>query len=81
MQVSSASSTVPRTAKECEIRWLGERHPEFDRSQWPQSEIAKVKQLVGSAKEGEIDWVDIAAKLGVGFHPSRPERLPDIFSD
>ena len=66
VQVSSAgSNAVHRTAQECAIRWLGERHPEFDRSSWSPAELAKVKELVGDAKEGEIDWVEIAAKLGV----------------
>ncbi len=57
---------MQRTAKECEIRWLGERHPQFNVAQWTKSEIAKVKELVGSAREGEVDWVEIAEKLGVG---------------
>ena len=64
-QVSSASPTGHRTAKECEIRWLGELHPDFSDAQWTQSEIAKVKQLVAGAREGEVDWVDVAKKLGV----------------
>ncbi len=56
---------MQRSAKECEIRWLGERHPQFNNSQWTQPEIAKVKQLVATANEGEVDWVEIAKKLGV----------------
>ncbi|PIL36826.1 transcription factor [Ganoderma sinense ZZ0214-1] len=67
--VSSASTTVQRTAKECEIRWLGERHPQFNDTQWTKSEIAKVKELVGGAREGEVDWVEIAEKLGTGRTP------------
>ena len=61
----AANSTVQRTAKECEIRWLGERHPQFNHAQWSQSEIAKVRELVDGAREGEVDWVEIAEKLGV----------------
>ena len=63
--MSSASTTVQRTAKECEIRWLGERHPQFNDTQWTKSEIAKVKELVGGAGEGQVDWVEVAEKLGV----------------
>ncbi|KIP09180.1 hypothetical protein PHLGIDRAFT_116589 [Phlebiopsis gigantea 11061_1 CR5-6] len=66
---AATSNPVKRSAEECEIRWLGERHPDFDRSQWPPSEILKVKQLVGSAKECEIDWADIATKLGTRRTP------------
>jgi hypothetical protein len=66
MQVSAAgSNAVHRTAQECEIRWLGERHPDFDRSVWSADEITKVKELVGEAEEGDVDWVEIATKLGV----------------
>ncbi|KAI0773864.1 hypothetical protein C8Q74DRAFT_1200630 [Fomes fomentarius] len=68
-KVSSASTGVQRTAKECEIRWLGERHPQFNDSQWTQSEVAKVRQLVENAREGEVDWVEIAQKLGTGRTP------------
>ena len=57
---------MQRTAQECEIRWLGDRHPDFDHSQWTQPEIARVRELVGDTPEGHVDWVDIAAKLGVG---------------
>ncbi|KAH9894334.1 hypothetical protein C8Q73DRAFT_513228 [Cubamyces lactineus] len=68
-KVSSASTTVQRTAKECEIRWLGDRHPEFNDAQWTQPEIAKVRELVDGAREGEVDWVEIARKLGTGRTP------------
>ncbi|KAI0676934.1 hypothetical protein C8Q78DRAFT_961051 [Trametes maxima] len=68
-KVSSAGPSVQRTAKECEIRWLGERHPQLNDSQWTQAEIAKVRELVEGAREGEVDWVDIAHKLGTGRTP------------
>ena len=54
-----------RTAQECEIRWLGDRHPELNHSPWSQEEITRVKELVGDAVQGQVDWVDIAARLGV----------------
>lgn len=56
---------MQRTPQECEIRWLGDRHPEFNHSEWSDEEIARVKELVGDAKEGEVDWIDITARLGV----------------
>ena len=71
---------MQRTAKECEIRWLGELHPDFNDAQWTQSEIAKVRQLVAGAREGEVDWVDVAEKLGVrgGLQPSSNLTLRSI---
>ena len=63
-----ASTTVRQSARECEIRWLGERHPQFNNAPWTQSEIARVKQLVATANEGEVDWVEIAQKLGVRLY-------------
>ncbi|KAH9942556.1 Homeodomain-like protein [Amylocystis lapponica] len=66
---SSGSSIVQRSAKECEIRWLGERHPQFNHTQWTQSEINRVRELLSGAKEGQVDWVDVAAKLGTRRTP------------
>ncbi len=59
---------MQRTPQECEIRWLGDRHPEFNRSPWTEPENTRVKELVGDLGQGEVDWVDIAAKLGVSPH-------------
>ncbi|OCH93548.1 hypothetical protein OBBRIDRAFT_885384 [Obba rivulosa] len=70
MKVSSSNSvTVQRSAQECKIRWLGERHPHFNHTQWTQSEIAKLRALTENAREGEVDWVDIATKLGTRRTP------------
>ncbi|CCM02807.1 uncharacterized protein FIBRA_04918 [Fibroporia radiculosa] len=70
MKVSSSNtSCVQRSAKECEIRWLGEHHPQFNRTQWTQSEIDRLRDLLGNVVEGQIDWSDIAAKLGTGRTP------------
>ncbi|CDO74003.1 hypothetical protein BN946_scf185043.g52 [Trametes cinnabarina] len=68
-KVSSTGASVQRTAKECEIRWLGERHPDFNDAQWSQAEVAKVRELVDGAREGQVDWVEIAQKLGTGRTP------------
>ncbi|PSR73463.1 hypothetical protein PHLCEN_2v10755 [Hermanssonia centrifuga] len=69
-KVSAAgTSYVQRTPQECEIRWLGDRHPEFNRSPWTEPENTRVKELVGDLGQGEVDWVDIAAKLGTGRTP------------
>ena len=65
-QVSDAGvNYVQRSAQECEIRWLGDKHPEFNHAEWSQEEIARAVELVGTSKEGEVNWVEIAAKLGV----------------
>ncbi|KAI0921477.1 hypothetical protein AcW1_004560 [Taiwanofungus camphoratus] len=69
MKVSSSGPNVQRSAKECEIRWLGERHPQFNHTQWTQPEITKVKELVDGVAEGQVDWMDIAAKLGTRRTP------------
>ena len=67
-QVSAAGvNYVQRTPEECEIRWLGGRHPDFNHSPWSQDEINKVRELIGNAKEGEVDWVEIATKLEVSY--------------
>jgi hypothetical protein len=63
-KVSTVSSTT-RTARECEIRWVGNRHPIINHASWPQTELARLKALISDRFEGPINWVDIAKKLGV----------------
>ncbi|KAH7931295.1 hypothetical protein BV22DRAFT_1190583 [Leucogyrophana mollusca] len=67
-KVSSVSTSI-RTARECEIRWLGDRHPEFNHDPWQQDEIAKLRALVAENKDGQIDWTDMAKKLGTNRTP------------
>ncbi|KAI0316986.1 hypothetical protein OF83DRAFT_1172384 [Amylostereum chailletii] len=65
----SNSVTVERSAKECEIRWLGDRHPRFNRSPWAPEELSRAKVLVEGLSEGDVDWVDVAVKLGTNRTP------------
>ncbi|EGO01660.1 hypothetical protein SERLA73DRAFT_158888 [Serpula lacrymans var. lacrymans S7.3] len=67
-KVSSVSST-PRSSRECEIRWLGDRHPEINHSNWDQEEVSRLKAMVSDVPEGQVDWVDIAEKLGTKRTP------------
>lgn len=59
-----------RTAKECEIKWLGDRHPRINHAQWSQPEISKCRDLVDAyrTKHGSgvtVDWVWVANELKV----------------
>ncbi|PCH41368.1 hypothetical protein WOLCODRAFT_69152 [Wolfiporia cocos MD-104 SS10] len=63
---SSGTSTIQRSAKECEICWLGDRHPVLNHSPWTQSEIDRVRQIIGDRTEGQIDWLAVSAQLGTG---------------
>jgi hypothetical protein len=54
-----------RSPMECKIHWLGDRHPRFDHSPWPASEIAAAKALLEGREGSDIDWVSIAQQLGV----------------
>lgn len=47
------------------IRWLGDRHPDFNHGPWTQPEIAQLTELISGKGEGEIDWVEVARELGV----------------
>ncbi|KAI0303178.1 hypothetical protein BC826DRAFT_1138792 [Russula brevipes] len=58
-----------RLARECEIRWLGDRHPRFNHSSWPASEIAAAKALVEGCEGRDLDWVSIAEQLGTRRTP------------
>lgn len=68
LQVSSASS-VPRTARECEIRWLGDRHPGINHGAWEQDELLKLNNILGDCPDGAVDWNSVAQKLGVSCGP------------
>ncbi|KAL4081961.1 hypothetical protein V8B97DRAFT_139631 [Scleroderma yunnanense] len=65
----SRVSTVTRTGRECEIRWLGDRHPDFNHGAWNEEEIIKLKSLLTAYRETRPDWVDIAQKLGTNRTP------------
>ncbi|KAK7695622.1 hypothetical protein QCA50_000258 [Cerrena zonata] len=70
MKVSTAaSSSIQRTAKECKIKWLGSRRPHHNHSPWTPGEISRVKELDESYRENEIDWVEVAQKLGTNRIP------------
>jgi hypothetical protein len=47
------------------IRWLGSSHPKFSHSSWASNETSKLKELVGDTPEGDVNWEDVVAKLGV----------------
>ncbi|KII95876.1 hypothetical protein PLICRDRAFT_34825 [Plicaturopsis crispa FD-325 SS-3] len=65
----SQTSAAPRSARECMIRWLGDRHPDFNHGPWTQPEIAQLTELTSGKEEGEIDWVDVARELGTKRTP------------
>ncbi|KAG9317654.1 Homeodomain-like protein [Chiua virens] len=65
----SGISATPRTAKECEIRWLGDQHPQFNREPWSQEEVLRVKSLAAEVSEDSPDWVSIADRLGTRRTP------------
>jgi hypothetical protein len=59
---------IPRTADECRIRWLGDKHPDLNHEPWTPTELEKLTTLISDKLEGEIDWVDVAQKLGVWLY-------------
>lgn len=65
----SRVSTTTRTARECEIRWLGDRHPDFNHGPWKEEEISRLKSLIAGYGDGSPDWSDIARKLGTNRTP------------
>lgn len=66
IQVNSDSFTISqRSATECKIHWLGDRHPRFNHSPWPASEVVAAKALVEGREGSDIDWVSVAQQLGV----------------
>ncbi|KAI0269204.1 hypothetical protein BC834DRAFT_1016795, partial [Gloeopeniophorella convolvens] len=70
-KVRSLDSTAlsQRSAKECEIRWLGDRHPKFNHSPWTASEISAAKSLVEGRTGNDVDWTAVAEELGTHRTP------------
>jgi len=69
-----------RTAKECEIKWLGDRHPSINHAQWSQPETNKCRDLVDAyrAEHGHgvtVDWVWIAKELKVTSGTRKPLQI------
>jgi len=60
-----------RTARECEIRWLGEQHPEFNHDPWSKEEVLKVKSIAAEFVDNQPDWVVVAQRLEVRHNISR----------
>lgn len=64
----SRPSSIKRTADQCRIKWIGDRHPRINHGEWPAAEIDKLKDIIDNqraAGEGNIDWVRVANELGV----------------
>ncbi|KAG6829328.1 hypothetical protein H0H92_004931 [Tricholoma furcatifolium] len=71
-QVSNTSGSMTRTADQCRIKWLGDRHPKINHDNWSQSELEKLKELVSAQTQnnpGKVDWVQIAHQLGTNRTP------------
>ena len=66
VKVSDASS-VKRTAIDCRVCWIGDRHPIINHGEWEAPEIAKLSELVFEIlkEESTVDWVEVAKQLGV----------------
>jgi len=63
-QVSAATSTT-RSARECEVRWLGDKHPDINHASWSQTEVTQLKAIIAKLPEGRLNWVQIAKDLSV----------------
>ena len=67
-RVSSVSMT-PRSAKECGIKWIGERQPSISRANWKPDETFRLRSLISSYGEQQIDWIKVAEQLGTRRTP------------
>ncbi|KAL0949547.1 hypothetical protein HGRIS_009596 [Hohenbuehelia grisea] len=63
------TSNVHRTPKECQVRWLGDRHPLINHEPWKTEEIETLKKIVSEMSEDRINWTEVAQKLGTQRTP------------
>ncbi|PPQ69389.1 hypothetical protein CVT24_001658 [Panaeolus cyanescens] len=70
-QYVSDESSVKRTAMECRICWIGDKHPSINHSEWSEDEVKKVTEIVSEAQkvQTQIDWVAVAKELGTNRRP------------
>ncbi|KAF7981605.1 hypothetical protein HWV62_32668 [Athelia sp. TMB] len=59
----STAANFPRTAQDCAILWLGDRHPKFTHTPWATPEISKLQALIKATPTGTINWAQIAKDL------------------
>ncbi|KAG5734396.1 snRNA-activating protein complex subunit 4, partial [Termitomyces sp. T112] len=70
--VNKASGSTNRTADQCRIKWLGDRHPRINHGSWSPTELEKLKDLVYAqtqANEGKVNWAQVANELGTNRTP------------
>ncbi|TFK27051.1 hypothetical protein FA15DRAFT_666783 [Coprinopsis marcescibilis] len=72
-ELVSDASAVKFTAEECRIKWVGDRHPSINHSEWSATETEELRLLVDELKKkdptAKLDWVDIAKQLGTNRTP------------
>ncbi|KAI6034085.1 hypothetical protein BKA83DRAFT_4184709 [Pisolithus microcarpus] len=66
----SRVSTTTRTARECEIRWLGDRHPDFNHGPWKEEEISRLKSLIAGYGDGSPGLVGHSSKIRIARYVS-----------
>ncbi|KAF8897317.1 hypothetical protein BD779DRAFT_1667314 [Infundibulicybe gibba] len=65
-----SGSATKRTAEECRIKWIGDRHPTINHGEWLTGELDRLKDLVGARLDRDnIDWVSVAKELGTNRTP------------
>ncbi|KAF9468976.1 hypothetical protein BDZ94DRAFT_1231965 [Collybia nuda] len=68
----STSSNIKRTADQCRIKWIGDRHPRINHKDWTSDELDSLLELVhvqAEQNEGKVDWVYVASQLGTNRTP------------
>ncbi|KAF7973216.1 hypothetical protein HWV62_15815 [Athelia sp. TMB] len=65
----STAANFPRTAQDCAILWLGDRHPKFTHTPWATPEISKLQALIKATPTGTINWAQIAKDLDTNRTP------------
>ncbi|KDR83378.1 hypothetical protein GALMADRAFT_205382 [Galerina marginata CBS 339.88] len=67
----SDSSSVTRTATECRVVWVGDRHPRINHAEWSKSEVSKLNSIVSEPlkEKKPVDWVNVAETLGTNRTP------------
>ncbi|KAF5331555.1 hypothetical protein D9611_007625 [Ephemerocybe angulata] len=68
-KVTDSSFHEPFTATQCRIKWVGEKHPDIDHSDWPPLETQRLLSILKQDPTKPVDWVELSKQLGTHRTP------------
>ncbi|KAF6762562.1 MYB4R1, partial [Ephemerocybe angulata] len=68
-KVTDSSFHEPFTAAQCRIKWVGDKHPDIDHSDWPPLETQRLLSILKQDPTKPVDWAELSTQLGTHRTP------------